>query len=46
LLTLARDADDSGWRLSLIQVGGQVRQILTLTGVLDQLPIRNSLGDR
>jgi anti-sigma B factor antagonist len=46
LLKLARDADDDGWRLSLIEVGGQVRQILTLTGVLDQLPIRNSPGDR
>jgi anti-anti-sigma factor len=44
LRTLARDADDGGWRLSLIQDGGQVRQMLMLTGVLDQLPIDTSLA--
>jgi anti-anti-sigma factor len=44
LLALARDADDGGWRLSLIQNDGQVRQMLTLTGALDQLPLRSSLG--
>ena len=42
LLQLAQDAHDDGWRLSLIQAGAQVRQILTLSGVLDQLPIRTS----
>src|SRR5450432_1782381 len=40
LLKLAQDASDDGWRLSLIQAHGQVRRILTLTGAVDQLPIR------
>jgi anti-anti-sigma factor len=42
LLRLAQDASDDGWRLSLIEAGGQVRQMLTLTHVLDQLPFRTS----
>jgi anti-sigma B factor antagonist len=48
LLKLAQDASDDGWRLSLIRAHGQVRRILTLTGAVDQLPIRTSqaeLGD-
>jgi anti-anti-sigma factor len=44
LLKLACDARNDGWRLSLVHVGGQVRQTLALTGVLDQLPIRASLA--
>jgi anti-sigma B factor antagonist len=44
LLKLADDARDEGWQLSLLQVGGQVRQILTLTGVLDHLPVSDTAG--
>lgn len=46
LLKLAQDASADGWRLSLIQPDGQVHQILTLTGVLDQLPIRTPPAER
>jgi anti-anti-sigma factor len=45
LLKLSDDARDDGWRLSLLQPGGQVRQILTLTGVLDQLPVVDAAGE-
>jgi anti-sigma B factor antagonist len=44
LLKLADDARDEGWRLSLLQVGGQVRQILMLTGVLGRLPVSDTAG--
>jgi anti-anti-sigma factor len=40
LLKLAQDARDDGWQLSLTQGDGKVRQMLTLTGVLGQLPFR------
>jgi anti-sigma B factor antagonist len=45
LLKLAEDARDDGWRLSLLQAGGQVGQILTLTGALDQLPVAGRAGE-
>jgi anti-sigma B factor antagonist len=43
LLKLAREADNDGWELSLVGVGGQVRQMLTLTGALGRLPIRTPM---
>jgi anti-sigma B factor antagonist len=42
LMRLAQDAEDSGWRLSLIEAGGRVQQMLTLTGALDRLPFQRS----
>jgi anti-anti-sigma factor len=42
LLKLAQDARDGGWQLSLTDARGQVRQMMTLTGVLGQLPFRSS----
>jgi anti-sigma B factor antagonist len=40
LLRLTQDASDDGWELSLVGAGRQVRQLLTLTGALDRLPLR------
>jgi anti-anti-sigma factor len=45
LLTLAEDAAGDGWRLSLTQAGEQVRRLLTLTGALDRLPVRDRVAD-
>jgi anti-anti-sigma factor len=45
LLKLADEARDDTWRLSLLRPGGQVRQILTLTGVLDRLPVEGAAGE-
>jgi anti-sigma B factor antagonist len=43
LLKLAQDATDDGWRLSMTEAGGQVHQLLTLTGAIDQMPFRGPL---
>jgi len=43
LRKLAQDAKEDGWRLSLVQAGGQVHQLLTLTGTLEQVPLRRAL---
>lgn len=45
LLKLADEAREDAWRLSLLRPGGQVRQILTLTGVLDRLPVADAAGE-
>jgi anti-sigma B factor antagonist len=38
LLSLADDAREGGWRLSLIQGTGQVRRMFALTDIGDRLP--------
>jgi anti-sigma B factor antagonist len=43
LLKLAEDARDDGWRLSLLQPGGQVHRLLKLTGALEQMPLQTPL---
>jgi anti-anti-sigma factor len=45
LLKLADEARDDAWGLSLLRPGRQVRQILTLTGVLDRLPVADAAGE-